>query len=69
MKYTMTILHFIREHKFIVVQLFFNLHVIMYLYLMTSILKKIFYYQEKKLEYLQLKLKKNKKNNKRIHEK
>ena len=52
------ILSIIRENKFFTYQLFFNLFVLIYLIVITIVIRKIFNYQEKKFKHLSKKKKK-----------
>lgn len=60
------ILSFIRENKFFTYQLFFNLFVLIYLTLITIVMRKIFNYQEEKFEHYKNLMKISKKKKKKI---
>ncbi len=60
------ILSFIRENKFFTYQLFFNFFVLIYLIIITIVMRKIFNYQEEKFEHYKNLMKISKKKKKKI---
>jgi hypothetical protein len=62
----MNILSIIRENKFLTYQLCFNLFVLIYLIIITIVIKRIFNYQEEKFEHYKNLIKLSKKKKKKI---
>ena len=60
------ILSFIRENKFFTYQLIFNLFVLIYLIIITIVMRKIFNYQEEKFDHYKNLMKISKKKKKKI---
>jgi hypothetical protein len=60
------ILSFIRENKFFTYQLCFNLFVLIYLIIITIVIRRIFNYQEEKFEHYKNLMKISKKKKKKI---